>query len=100
MMLARRASLLVAFYLLAWAATATAECAWVLWEQQRTWRQQPPATDVWNIVDTFETKAACETGRAGFRDPLSWSDDVTKTFTGTRHVCYPDTVDPRGPKEK
>src|SRR5438046_1937098 len=78
MMLARRASLLVAFYLLAWAATATAECAWVLWEQQRTWRQQPPATDVWNIVDTFETKAACETGRAGFRDPLRWSDAVSR----------------------
>jgi len=31
MRLGRRASLLVALYLLAWAATASAECAWVLW---------------------------------------------------------------------
>ena len=29
----RRASLLVAFYMLASAATAYAECAWVLWER-------------------------------------------------------------------
>jgi len=32
MRLARRASLLVAFYLLASAATADAECAWVMWD--------------------------------------------------------------------
>jgi hypothetical protein len=31
MRLARRASLLVAFFLLASAATASAACAWVLW---------------------------------------------------------------------
>ena len=33
---ARKASLLVAFYLLTSAATAAAECAWVLWEQTNT----------------------------------------------------------------
>lgn len=33
---ARRASLLVAFYLLTSAATATAECAWVLWSETTT----------------------------------------------------------------
>src|SRR2546427_14149 len=33
MRLGRRASLLVAFYLLASAATASAECAWVLWTE-------------------------------------------------------------------
>ena len=31
--LARRALLLVTFSLLAWAATASAECAWVLWSE-------------------------------------------------------------------
>ncbi len=30
--LARRASLLVAFSLLTWAATASAECAWISWQ--------------------------------------------------------------------
>ena len=33
MRLARRASLLVSFYLLTSAATAYAECAWVLWSE-------------------------------------------------------------------
>ena len=33
MRLGRRASLLVAFYLLTSTATANAECAWVLWEE-------------------------------------------------------------------
>ena len=33
MRLGRRVSLLVAFYMLASAATAYAECAWVLWER-------------------------------------------------------------------
>jgi len=31
MRLGRKASLVVALYLLAWAATASAECAWVFW---------------------------------------------------------------------
>ena len=34
---ARRASLLVAVYLLISAATAYAECAWVLWDQFTDW---------------------------------------------------------------
>src|SRR5947209_9892530 len=42
--LARRASLLVAFYLLASAATASAECAWVLWEDT-FWGKNSSATE-------------------------------------------------------
>jgi hypothetical protein len=34
MRLGRRASLLLAFSLLAWTATAYAECAWVLWVER------------------------------------------------------------------
>jgi len=42
MRLGRRASLLVASYLLISAATAYAECAWVLWEQinAATWSER------------------------------------------------------------
>lgn len=90
-------------------SSAWAESGWVLWEQQRTVRPEPPATetpmlrreppavDTWTVVDKFVTKTACETRRAQFREPLSWSDAVTKGFTGTRHVCLPDSEDPRGP---
>jgi hypothetical protein len=82
------------------ATSASAECAWVLWEQQRTWSQSPPATDVWSIVETFERKAECESKRAVFRDPTTWPDEGTRNFVAIRHLCLPDTIDPRGPKGK
>jgi hypothetical protein len=41
MMRLRRASLLVSLSLLSSAATAYAECAWVLWEQTTTWKASP-----------------------------------------------------------
>ena len=93
------------------ASSALAESGWVLWEQQRmvtappaidtpTLRREQAAIDTWTVVDKFVTNTACETRRGQFGAQLSWSDAVTKGFTGTRHVCLPDTVDPRGPKEK
>jgi hypothetical protein len=47
MMRLRRASLLVAFYLLTSAATAHAECAWVLWSETTTYK--PPRDVAWRI---------------------------------------------------
>jgi hypothetical protein len=91
------------------ASSAWAE-SWVLWEQQRTPRPEPPAidtrtlrpappaVDTWSLVEKFATKTDCETRRAQFRDPPRSSDEMTKTLTGTRHVCFPDSEDPRGPK--
>jgi hypothetical protein len=55
--LARRASLLVAFYLLTSAATASAECAWVLWRQR-------VATDQYSVLRAYPDQAACERGAA------------------------------------
>jgi hypothetical protein len=81
-------------------AHAEAACAWVLWQQQRTWWERAPATDVWSIVEIFETKADCESVRGKSGDENSWSDERTKTFTATRQLCYPDTIDPRGPKDR
>jgi len=103
MRLARRASLLVAFSLLTSAATAYAECAWVLWER---WFSQGTG-DSWTAVGSEVSKWACNraseseyaqavrkgverNGRA-----LKVSD---KTFIF--YTCLPDTLDPREPKAK
>jgi hypothetical protein len=92
----RRASVTVALSLLTSAATASAECAWVLWEER------PIKSGQWRIAttsaSTFEAKRSCddtaatanssETSRAQGSEPPSL------------FRCLPDTVDPRGPKEK
>jgi hypothetical protein len=78
--------------------TASAECAWVLWAQTRTWWPKPPATDQWDIVEVFETKGACEARRP--KTNSHGFDEQTRISTATRYVCYPETMDPRGPKGK
>jgi hypothetical protein len=55
MRLGRRALLPVAFSLLAWAATAYAECAWVLWSA--TWDDKTKAYQ-YRYVDSFTRKPA------------------------------------------
>ncbi len=59
MMRLRRASLLVSFYLLASAATAYAECAWVLWSQDYF-----PAARGTTADSAWKEKNECEVGRA------------------------------------
>ena len=105
MRLALRATLLVAFSLLISAATAFAECAWVLWEQINT---QP-----WSMKDGFADTDSCQRAlRSGVRKSVSrypGSEDsggnsaVIKKASGRftlTFACLPDTVDPRGPKGK
>ena len=64
MRLARRASRLVAFCLLTSAATAHAECAWVLWGHV-------VAGDQWRLYQAFEKLAACEAYARNLED--GWS---------------------------
>jgi hypothetical protein len=92
--LTRRASVVIALCVLTSAATASAECAWVLWEER------PIKSGQWRIAttsaSTFEAKRACddtaatanssETSRAQGSEPPSL------------FRCLPDTVDPREPK--
>jgi len=96
---------LVVLSVLIAAATAHAECAWVLWEQINS---QP-----WSVKDGFADTDSCQRAlRSGIRKSVSrypGSEDsggntaVLKKASGRvtlTFACLPDTVDPRGPKGK
>jgi len=68
MNLLRRASLLVAFYVLTSAARAYAEYAWVLWEQTEYFGKDRKM--VWTIEDAYATQKDCATAlRAAYLYP-------------------------------
>ena len=117
MRLTRRATLLVAFSLHTSAATAYAECAWVLWEQTTT----GPAPVVWKILRVSADMPSCEAIKVrtvevavvspptGYARERLGDSTVMETprvglligapSTALQYVCLPDTVDPRGPNE-
>jgi hypothetical protein len=121
---ARRASLLVAFYLLASAATAHAESKWVLWKHSyEVWIDTNKVShrrDVaWKKVTAMTAKTDCDDrrvreARAEYHSltgkrvaPTLTSSEVGFDQRNTRYKrgyrrfeCWPDTVDPRGPKGK
>ena len=93
----RRASLLLALSLLASAATAYAECAWVLWASR--------VAQDWVIHGTYQSRGEClKRLEREFADhPLTASEranaNVRLNVAGSIvYHCLPDTVDPRGPK--
>jgi hypothetical protein len=96
MRLGRRASLLVTLSLLASAATAYTECAWVLWEER------PLKSGEWRLAtttaSTFETKRSCDdTAAAANRSEAS---RAPASEPPSLFRCLPDTIDPREPKTK
>jgi hypothetical protein len=126
MQLARRISLLIAVFLLASAATAYAECAWVLWEQTTVWKASPRNVEEtqWAPVTAALAQPICESSKATWirerarnlssasrpkdtivpiDDSVMWSweePEGTKVAQLFRFLCLPDTVDPRGVKGK
>ncbi len=106
--------------LLAVAASASAECAWVQWSNfissNPASRYTPSTGGLW-IPESAGTRAECEKARErsqtnavtweamgkGTR-PLSHGPTEAAGVVGpngqTLFTCLPDTVDPRGPKGK
>ena len=101
---ARWASLLVAFYVLTSTATAHAECAWVLWQHDRY--------DFAKLerYGAYDSLAQCEGVARGELERMQRSSGATAiVHKGAlwrltvlpdvfAYECWPDTVDPRGPK--
>ncbi len=98
----RRASVLIAFCVLTSAATASAECAWVLWTER------PTRSDQWSLSGTrgaFETKKECDQaariGNEVEAKALGAAQKQRRTpEPSALYTCFPDTVDPRGSKGK
>jgi hypothetical protein len=109
-----RAFFAAALSVLTTASSAGAECAWVLWQQQRTrvWEQAQQKTrfqGTWLIVEAASSEAACRKRATEVNANLAskgWPKDEHGYFDVVmdersmqiHNVCLPDTIDPRGAK--
>jgi len=103
MMRLRRASTIAALSLLASAATAYAECAWVLWakshESLNTWQPSGAHLSLRSCQTALDQLPRNQEGGKWVVSP--GSAFYSKEDAVYQHVvCLPDTVDPRGPKGK
>ncbi len=109
--LGRRASLLVVVYVLTSAATAHAECAWVLWGRVVGDPPPPMSSKGWFIRASFQRRADCVNAYTVYLTDgrrLGWvviGDQNTATGQGAfitsktssyqeNLVCRPDSVPP------
>jgi len=89
-----RPTLPVALSLLASAAMAYAEGPWVLWSKVYIMKDGEIA-DHFYSAEAFTSKPECEKAASSYQEDYKGE--------GTRKAyfkCFPDTVDPRGPKGK
>ena len=85
------AVLLVALLFLLVPATARAECAWVMWVRDFS----TLGASAFEPQESYTSKKECERDR-------SRATENAKKAGRTREFyhCFPDTIDPRGPKGK
>jgi hypothetical protein len=111
--LARRASLAVVLLLLTSVATASAECAWVLWAGELYDAGLGHSSPIQAVATRPDCLAAMERAAQTYKEtmgPDAWigrdsiRDPWALVVGGEGHTvtlrCLPDTVDPRGPKGK
>lgn len=84
---------------LAVATSASAECAWVLWSRA-TVAERNQLVDRLTPVTGFPTSQECES-RASDLSKTTEAEKTAMRGLGVQslvYTCFPDTVDPRGPK--
>jgi len=107
MRLLRRAQLLLTLSLLTSAAAAHAECAWVLWRHTAAGPEglSQIVTEDWDPMGAVESKSECDrmvvrlAPSGSIREYKTLQSGVRGQMLAILH-CFPDTVDPRGPKGK
>ncbi len=116
MMRPRDASMIVALSLLTWTATASAECAWVMWEQwfapssvkplsfARTGTSSEDACrselhKAISVVEAAPPVPGEERRVDGDAVVFVIREGDSRIISGVRNfLCLPDTIDPRRPK--
>jgi hypothetical protein len=91
-------------------ATASAECAWVLWEH--TWKDRSwwrwRTQEQWVPNGAVTGRNECEKGQTGLEKRWYSIRETARKVNPTavdtsehaQWICLPDTLDPRGPKGK